>query len=75
MNIFENEKKYCLNVYKRFPIDIDRGEGIYLVDKDGKKYLDFLAGIAVNALGYNHPAIIDALNRQIARNLHLSNSG
>ncbi|MGD9486865.1 MAG: aspartate aminotransferase family protein [Calditrichaceae bacterium] len=73
MDIFEKEQKYFLNVYKRFPLDIDKGDGVYLYDKSGKKYLDFLSGIAVNALGYNHPAILEAIKRQLNRNLHLSN--
>jgi len=73
MNIIEEQHKYLLNVYNRFPIDVDKGRGVYLFDKNGTCYLDFLAGIAVNALGYNHPVIIKALEKQIRRNLHLSN--
>lgn len=73
MDIFEKEKKYFLNVYKRFPIDVDKGRGVYLYDKNGLGYLDFLAGIAVNALGYNHPDVLAALKKQMDRNLHLSN--
>jgi predicted acetylornithine/succinylornithine family transaminase len=73
MDIFEKEKKYFLNVYKRFPIDVDKGRGVYLYDKNGLCYLDFLAGIAVNALGYNHPDVLAALKKQMNRNLHLSN--
>lgn len=73
MDIFEKEKKYFLNVYKRFPIDVDKGRGVYLYDKNGLCYIDFLAGIAVNALGYNHPDVLDALKKQMDRNLHLSN--
>ena len=73
MDILELEKEYFLNVYRRFPIDVEKGMGAYLIDKDGNSYLDFLAGIAVNSLGYNHPAIISALQEQIQRNLHLSN--
>jgi acetylornithine/N-succinyldiaminopimelate aminotransferase len=73
MNIHDAVKQYFFDVYKRFPIDVDRGEGAYLFGKDGSKYLDFLSGIAVNALGYNHPAILSALEKQMKRNLHLSN--
>ncbi len=73
MDIFTRGKKYLIDVYKRFPLDVDRGEGIYLFDKQGKKYLDFLAGIAVNALGYQHPAVNEAILKQLHRNLHLSN--
>ena len=73
MDIFEKEKKYFLNVYKRFPIDVAKGRGVYLYDKNGLCYIDFLAGIAVNALGYNHPDVLAALKKQMDRNLHLSN--
>lgn len=50
-----------------------RGEGCYVWDADGKRYLDFLAGIAVNALGHAHPALVDAVNRQVASLVHVSN--
>ncbi len=73
MDLFEADKKYFINVFKRFPINVDKGRGVYLYDKDGRCYLDFLAGIAVNALGYNHPAIVKAIKRQMNRFLHLSN--
>jgi acetylornithine/succinyldiaminopimelate/putrescine aminotransferase len=73
MHWLEEEKKLFLPVYKRIPIEIDRGEGVYLIDRQGNYYLDLLAGIAVNALGYNHPAIHLAIDRQLKRNLHLSN--
>ncbi len=67
------EEKLFLQVYKRFPATIDHGRGMYLYDETGKKYLDFLAGIAVNALGYNHPDVVDAVEHQLHRNMHLSN--
>ncbi|MEJ2542696.1 MAG: acetylornithine/succinylornithine family transaminase [Calditrichaceae bacterium] len=73
MDILDIEKEYFLNVYKRFPAEIEKGEGAYLFDTKGKRYLDFLSGIAVNSLGYNHPSIISGLQKQIKRNLHLSN--
>jgi acetylornithine/N-succinyldiaminopimelate aminotransferase len=52
---------------------IVRGEGCYVWDADGKRYLDFLAGIAVNALGHGHPALVDAVSKQIATVAHVSN--
>ena len=73
MDLFEKARSYLLSIYKPFPIDVDYGKGLYLYDKKGKAYLDFLAGIAVNALGYQHPAVQQALLKQINRNLHLSN--
>ena len=73
MDLFSRAKESILNVYHPFPIDVDKGKGVYLYDKDGACYLDFLAGIAVNALGYQHPAINEAILKQMKRNLHLSN--
>jgi len=73
MSIFDEEKKWLLQVYSRLPLEIDRGDGVYLYDKNGKKYLDLLSGLGVNALGYNHPYIINAIQQQLTRNLHLSN--
>ncbi len=73
MDLFEKAQKYLLPVYKPFPIDVDYGKGIYIYGKDGKKYLDFLAGIAVNVLGYQHPQVQKAILEQLNRNLHLSN--
>jgi acetylornithine/N-succinyldiaminopimelate aminotransferase len=52
---------------------LDRGEGCYVWDVDGKKYLDFLAGIAVNSLGHAHPVLVDAVSRQVASLAHVSN--
>ncbi len=73
MELLNKAKKYLLSVYKPFPIDVDYAKGIYLYDKSGKAYLDFLAGIAVNALGYQHPRVQKAILEQLNRNLHLSN--
>jgi len=73
MDLLEKGQKYFLDVYKRFPLDVEKGKGVYLYDKNGMCYLDFLAGIAVNALGYQHPAVIAAIEKQLKRNLHLSN--
>ena len=73
MDLLDKGQKYFFDVYKRFPIDVEKGKGVYLYDKNGRCYLDFLAGIAVNALGYNHPAVMSAIEKQAARNLHLSN--
>ena len=52
---------------------LDRGEGVWLWDREGNKYLDFVAGIAVNCLGYAHPRIVEAIKRQSERLLHVSN--
>lgn len=62
-----------LKTYNRFPVVLERGEGVYLYDADGKKYLDFGAGIAVFALGYNNKDYNEALKNQIDKLLHTSN--
>ena len=62
-----------LRIYHRFPIAFDHGDGVYLYDADGKRYLDFGAGIAVMALGYNHKRYNKALKAQIDKLIHTSN--
>lgn len=72
--IFEREKEVFLPTYSRIPLEIDHGKGVYLIDKKGDKYLDFFSGLAVNALGYAHPRIVEAVSGQIAKFAHLSNN-
>ena len=62
-----------LHTYNRFPVVLDHGEGVYLYGTDGKKYLDFAAGIGVQALGYGNKEYNDALKMQIEKLLHTSN--
>ena len=62
-----------LHTYNRYGIVFDKGEGVYLYDKAGKKYLDFFSGIAVNALGYHYQDFDEALKEQIDKLLHISN--
>ena len=62
-----------LHTYNRFPVMFDHGDGCYLYDTEVKKYLDFAAGIAVNALGYHYPGYDDALKSQIDKLTHISN--
>lgn len=62
-----------LHTYNRYQVVLDHGDGMYLYDVNGKKYLDFMAGIAVFALGYNNQAYNDALKAQIDKILHTSN--
>ncbi|MDE3059140.1 MAG: aminotransferase class III-fold pyridoxal phosphate-dependent enzyme, partial [Bacteroidota bacterium] len=73
MNTLEKEPQLFFHTYKRLSLEVDHGEGCYLFTKDGKKYLDMFAGLAVNALGYHHPAIIHAIETQIKKYNHLSN--
>lgn len=72
-SIFEREKDSIYQTYKRYNIAVARGEGVYLYDIKGNKYLDFLAGIAVNALGNAHPKIVEAIKTQAEKYVHVSN--
>ena len=65
--------EYVLHTYNRFPIVLEKGEGVRLYDTDGKEYLDFAAGIAVFALGYNNPKYSEALKDQVDKLIHTSN--
>ena len=65
--------RYLLTTYKRPPVVFTHGRGVYLVDSSGKKYLDFLGGIAVNALGHAHPRIVRTVRRECGHAMHLSN--
>ncbi len=67
------EAKLLLGTYERNPILFTGGEGVYLIDEKGEKYLDLLSGIGVNALGYGHPAIDRAINEQSRKLIHTSN--
>ena len=66
-------EKYLLPTYKRQPLVFTHGRGPYVFDSSGKKYLDFLGGIAVNGLGHAHPNIVKVIRRESARAIHLSN--
>src|SRR6267154_3563922 len=66
------EAKLLLPTYERQPILLERGRGVYLWDSQGKRYLDFLSGIGVPALGHNHPAIQATIKRQAGRLMHVS---
>ncbi len=67
------EQKYLLNTYARYPIAFVRGKGVHLYDTEGKRYLDFLSGLGVNALGHSHPRIVKVIREQAAKVIHLSN--
>jgi acetylornithine aminotransferase len=69
----ERDQQIIMSTYGRLPIVIDRGEGNYLFDEEGKKYLDLFTGLAVNILGHSHPEIIKALTEQSSKFLHISN--
>src|SRR6202049_3250705 len=69
----EEAEKFLLPTYKRQAFVLERGKGCYVYDAAGRKYLDFLGGIAVNALGHAHPRIVKVIRREAARAIHLSN--
>lgn len=71
--IIETTEKYYLPVFGRYQIALDHGKGCKLYDTDGKEYTDFFAGIAVNALGYDHPAIYNGIMEQAKKLSHCSN--
>ncbi len=69
----EKAEETILHTYDRYPVVFDRGEGVYLYDSDGKEYLDFAAGIAVQSLGYHNREYTQALKDQIDKLTHISN--
>lgn len=72
-SVSQMEKDLLVPTYDRQPVLLERGQGVYVWDSTGKKYLDFLSGIGVNALGHNHPAIQKVIRRQAGRLIHTSN--
>ncbi|HTT22463.1 MAG TPA: aspartate aminotransferase family protein [Candidatus Sulfotelmatobacter sp.] len=72
-NISALERQYLLPTYNRYPVVLARGKGVFLFDTEGKKYLDFVSGIGVNALGHAHPRIVKAIRDQAAKLIHVSN--
>ena len=71
--LFEQERAYFLPVYRRLPIVVERAQGCWLFDSQGRRYLDFLAGIATLALGHAHPRLLEAMVQQLQRYAHVSN--
>ena len=71
--IIKLAEENVLHTYNRYPLVLDHGEGVYLYDTEGKQYLDFAAGIAVQALGYHYPGYDEALKAQIDKLIHTSN--
>ena len=72
-SVSQMESELLLTIYERQPVLLERGQGAYVWDSTGKKYLDFLSGIGVNALGHNHPAIQRVIKRQAGQLIHTSN--
>ncbi len=71
--IAQIERQFLLTTYNRYPVVLQRGKGVFLFDIDGKKYLDFVSGLGVNALGHAHPRIVKAIRDQAAKLVHVSN--
>ena len=71
--IISEVDEYVLGTYARIPVAVKRGEGCWVWDYDGKKYLDFTTGIAVTSLGHSHPKLLDAINSQSKEIIHSSN--
>lgn len=67
------EKQYMMPTYERFNLVLEKGEGCYVYDEEGHKYLDMGSGIAVNSLGYRHPVLTEALKNQVGKLIHTSN--
>src|SRR5580693_9506337 len=71
--IAELEKKYLLGTYNRYPVVLTRGKGVFLYDIDDRRYLDFVSGLGVNALGHAHPRIVKTIREQAGKLIHVSN--
>ena len=71
--IADLEKRYLLGTYNRYPVVLTRGKGVFLYDIDDRRYLDFVSGLGVNALGHGHPRIVKTIREQAAKLIHVSN--
>ena len=71
--IIEDSSRYLMNTYGRLPVALRKGRGVRVWSADGKEYLDFVGGIAVNVLGHCHPRVVVALQKQAQRLIHVSN--
>jgi acetylornithine/N-succinyldiaminopimelate aminotransferase len=71
--IAELERRYLLGTYNRYPVVLTRGKGVFLYDLEDRRYLDFVAGLGVNALGHAHPRIVKTIREQAAKLIHVSN--
>jgi acetylornithine/succinyldiaminopimelate/putrescine aminotransferase len=71
--VIELEREYLLQNYSRYPLVAHKGKGCYVYDVHGTRYLDFITGIGVNALGHAHPRIVNVIREQAALLIHSSN--
>ncbi|HEY2645364.1 MAG TPA: aspartate aminotransferase family protein [Candidatus Acidoferrales bacterium] len=72
-SVLRDASRHLMNTYKRSDMIFTHGRGCYIFDQNGKKYLDFLGGIAVNALGYSYPDLVKTIRREAGRAVHVSN--
>ena len=70
--ILKRDRKVMLPVYPRYDVVFTGGSGVYLVDESGRRYLDTVSGLGVNALGYAHPRMVEAMRDQAGKLIHLS---
>ena len=70
--VLDRDSDHLLPVYARYPVVMDHGQGVYLYDTSGNRYLDLMAGLGVNALGHAHPRMVAAMADQAGRMVHLS---
>src|SRR5271156_535155 len=71
--IAELERRYLLGTYNRYPVVLTRGKGVFVYDIDDRRYLDFVSGLGVNALGHSHPRIVKTIREQAGKLIHVSN--
>ncbi len=71
--IYQKDKTYYMPVFSRYNIVLSHGDGVYVYDTHGRKYIDYLGGIAVNVLGHAHPSLVKAIAAQAAKMIHCSN--
>lgn len=71
--IVAREQRYLVHTYARYPLAIAKGKGVFVYDVEGRRYLDLVGGLGVNALGHAHPRIVKAIREQAARVIHVSN--
>ncbi len=71
--IVDLERRYLLGTYNRYPVVLTRGKGVFVYDLEDRRYLDFVSGLGVNALGYAHPRIVKTIREQAAKLIHVSN--
>src|SRR5580765_4872327 len=72
-SVVDLEKQYLLQNYARYPVVLQRGKGCYVYYTSGKRYLDLIAGIGVNALGHEHPRLTKVIREQVGRLVNSSN--